>query len=130
MARWFIAMVAGACLPVAAMAETYHVGSKSGCEVNHIAAPDVAYQGGMNAHGLAVAPADLNPPPFGVDEVGQTHIDLKLPLRNYVEEKSSPLAGSISELNVGSVDVGADGAVKMNGHNIASSSSDCQENTP
>ena len=97
-------------------AETYRVGDKGGCgTLSHQAAPDVAYQDGVDAKGWAVAPADLNPPPLEASDFDTVGIHLSPSIRNYVEEERYNLDAGETELMLGTIEVHRDGAATLNG---------------
>jgi hypothetical protein len=59
-----------------------------GCPtVTHVPVADVQYQEGVDAKGLAVAPADLAPPVLSKQDFERVNIPLNIPLENYPAQK-------------------------------------------
>ncbi len=85
--------------------------------VRHEPAPDVAYRPGVDARGRSVAPADLNPSAIQMPEDFAINITVDL-----FERLGIPPGGGADyngEVQVGTVDVTAEGQVLFNGRPVS-----------
>lgn len=86
----------------------------------HRPAPDVAWQPGVDVHGRAVAPADLDGG-YGADAARRAlgdriTLDLGLPLERFGYATGTPLGAA--EVDLGQISIGADGMVAWNGERL------------
>ena len=95
---------------------------------NYVAPDDIKYKDGVDAQSWAVAPADLNPPAFGADDLKGVGVDLNLPARQYLDESKHNLNLERVDIGVGHVHAGMDGSVDLGGKSLTTpdGDSDCQ----
>lgn len=109
----------------------YHVGGSGECEgLPAYKTPEgVNVAAGEGTKGKKVAPADLQPNPLA-EQFSTVDIPIKIPTGNYISSESYNADMSESFIEAGTLSVGQDGDIKMNGRLINDSailSDKCKE---
>jgi hypothetical protein len=96
----------------------YHVGGNDGCTplVAHVA-ENVAARDGVGASGEAVTPATLDPSPM-IEGMQSVDIPLRIPSESYLKTDKYNADMSESFMNVGQLEVGVGGDVKLDGKSV------------
>lgn len=86
------------CLPAIALAQSPQRVSVKPCpdRVAVTTAPDVAYQGGIDASGNPVAPADLGRPAAANEQLENPTVSLDIPLDRITGNKAAQKAGGFA----------------------------------
>lgn len=109
------------CMAMPAYAEIYHAGSK--CKPLQAHSPDanVEAKPGMDQHGRAVAPADINAPPMDTEALKNPPIALNLPIDAYLKTDAYNADLSRAEIQLGTISQGEHGGVNLNNEVLSTS---------